>query len=692
MAKTTDYGLSRNSKKPYSGNNRNKNYTKGYGSQQQRGASQYHNRDNRDNRNTDSKEVTAPYNFVSLNTSILVSALNQYVQNLKNVSSIQKEFARYVRNEGKYSGYILLDVETLTPLYIEKDGKAFSDGKNLCIPGSSMRGAIKNLFKIVTNSSMRSEYKAHDSDVTDRRLYFRSFASGSDEFRKLYTDRVNPDGNGRQTKAGFLVRKGEDEYIIYEADYDSVSTETAEDANWPVPGKTDKNGKPIYKPHITWDPDDKTDNETDDEYVVVKTGPFINKEGDEDNSKKHYYRIYKPKWDKKHSVSKRIVEEYKKDKSRGRLDLINERGGEKAGLFKKEVLRRNIKVLIGSKDSKIVMPDFDYIVPCFYIEEGNEITGFGAGPYFRIPYIKSISDHIPKAINQKTIVDYADAVFGSKENWSSRVFFEDLYLKSDSGDNLLRPASQVKILEGPKPTSFQNYLMPVATEDGSFKASTWESESAIRGYKLYWHHENDRDADWKAQKNVPPSYQHLIEPVKAGKHFSGKLRFESLTKVELGALLFVLGLGNEQKPEINTQEEMYVTFKIGMGKPIGLGSVAVTSRLFIAPDDYYTSLFNADEQDCFNLPKTLQSNESGGSFYAQDCVTAFIDEMKNSGNYNADYLHRISELKIILDATYRNQMTVKTRYLDVNNKNDKRLLNQRKPLPGITEVNNSLKK
>ena len=679
--KTSDYGLSRDSKnKQHNYHNNRDNSRKPFGN---------NFRDNRPSgrqnfyNNSDDSEVTAPYNFVPLNTSVLPSPLNQYVgyeyaKADKDVRKIQNDFAKYVQCEGKLCGYIRLDVETLTPLYIEKDNMAFSDGKNLCIPGSSMRGAIKNLFKIVTNSSLRCAQKAHDADITDRHLYYRSFASGNKAFRKLYMERVKPEGCERQTKEGFLVRKGE-AYAIYEAECNIIPTDTTEKANWFVGYKD--NGKPDFKPYINWD--------TGGNFVDVYTGPMENRKYPE-RSKKHYYRFVNVHWDKEHRVEQQIIDDYKEDNSRGRLYLLddkNDEDGSSTGLTKDKLREKNISFLKNATTTAGINIDFDYIVPCFYIESGDEVAGFGAGPYFRIPYEKSIAAHIPAAINQNKVVDYTEAVFGSKEFWASRVFFEDLYLNDILQDSLLLPASQVKILEEPKPTSYQNYLEPV---DKEVVKTAWESESLIRGYKLYWHQENDKDSDWKAKTPVPNSYRHIIAPVKAGKRFVGKVRFENLTESELGALLFVLGLCNEQKPELRAQDKQYVTLKIGMGKPVGLGSISITSDLFLAPDNYYTSLFGNSEKDCFNLPDAVKYSAEEEIASIQKCVNAFVDVIKNTGNYNKNYIQRIGELKSILDATYRQKMTKKARYLDVNNRNDKNLINKRISLPRITEVKNSL--
>ena len=171
----------------------------------------------------------------------------------------------------------------------------------------------------------------------------------------------------------------------------------------------------------------------------------------------------------------------------------------------------------------------------------------------------------------------------------------------------------------------------------------------------------------------------------------GKIRFENLSETELGALLFVLGLGNEQKPLLKSQNKQYVTFKMGMGKPIGLGSIAVTSELFVASVDYYTSLFSTGGGSCFKLPEPVPGDSREGNGGINKYVESFVNAMKQCGSYNAEYLRRIGELKIILDASYRNKMPEKTRYLDVNNRADKDLINQRKPLPTITEVKNSLR-
>jgi CRISPR-associated protein (TIGR03986 family) len=67
-----------------------------------------------------------------------------------------------------------------------------------------------------------------------------------------------------------------------------------------------------------------------------------------------------------------------------------------------------------------------------------------------------------------------------------------------------------------------------------------------------------------------------------GSTFHGRIRFENLSKEELGALLFVLDL-----PE-------GCAHKLGMGKPLGLGSVRITPTLtLINRQARYAEMFDS---------------------------------------------------------------------------------------------------
>ena len=72
------------------------------------------------------------------------------------------------------------------------------------------------------------------------------------------------------------------------------------------------------------------------------------------------------------------------------------------------------------------------------------------------------------------------------------------------------------------------------------------------------------------QSANPNDTQHtIIRPVKAGISFKGRIRFENLADIELGALLCALKLPDG------------CAHKLGMGKPLGLGSIKVDSKLYL---------------------------------------------------------------------------------------------------------------
>ena len=111
-----------------------------------------------------------------------------------------------------------------------------------------------------------------------------------------------------------------------------------------------------------------------------------------------------------------------------------------------------------------------------------------------------------------------------------------------------------KILSSPKPTTFQHYL--TQSNDHIRDLNHYNRPAAIRGNKLYWHKsgKNWEETDQKEIDYHATQYT-KIKPVRPGVQFKGRIRFENLSDIELGALLFVLDL-----PE-------GCSHKLGMGKP-----------------------------------------------------------------------------------------------------------------------------
>lgn len=92
------------------------------------------------------------------------------------------------------------------------------------------------------------------------------------------------------------------------------------------------------------------------------------------------------------------------------------------------------------------------------------------------------------------------------------------------------------------------------------------------------------------------STQHTrIEPVKANKSFTFRIYFENLSNVELGALLWAL------EPQGDTQKKY--RHKLGMGKPLGMGSIELVPTLHITNrKQRYESLFKGDNWETGEFP------------------------------------------------------------------------------------------
>ncbi|WP_304153170.1 TIGR03986 family CRISPR-associated RAMP protein [Megamonas hypermegale] len=588
---------------------------------------------------------TAPYNFVPLNDTVVHPPLFKYIEDdLKEDKNIQSGYKRFLQENGKYSGFFDVDIENITPIYIGGENKKFfSIGGKYCIPGSSLRGSLKNIFKIITNGAMRvkeqisiDENDNAEADVTNKILYFRNLAGKKvDPTKDLYSSRFtydktykDKDGNIKTkkasiAKAGFLVRENK-QYYICRAD-----VQVRKGSPFQV--------TPPKAPCIEWNND----------FADIFTGRM--------NNKKHFYRIKSPVWKDKYIIPDDVLKGYRDDKNRKGLDLLNVKNAAKG--------TDRYKLLRGAEK-------FDYIVPCFFVEKDGVVEHFGAGPYYRLPYRNSIGDHIIPEELKKAQIDFTDAIFGNKEYWKSRVNFEDCYLQSDK--SVLEAAAYSKILMGPNPTSFQLYLTP----DKDNNPRHWDSNAPIRGYKFYWH----RSTDWRAaEKSENENMNNFIAPIKANNHFKGRVRFENLDAVELGALSYVFALA----------EEKDICYKIGMGKPIGMGSIKIKSKLYLRGDNYYKQLF-AENGFAENL---VQKDKD-------EYVKQFKAYMQNnlSAQSLSKYQSRINQLKAILSVEYmqgtkRKEWNEKlTRYMEIGNKDDRNIVTSRTPLPTINEVVQALKK
>ncbi len=608
------------------------------------------------------KHVSAPYNFIPLN-SCVVSI------------TAPPSFDKF--HKDKLSGYIELKICTKTPLYIrgtsDDASKFFSPGSIEKIPGSSLRGMIRTLLEIAS----WGKFEYFDGE---KRLYYRGLADVIC-LRNEYNKQI------KNVKAGYLrfdITKRT--YFIQPAEIlnDSTFIQVEDNREFTIELQTD--GK--YK---------------------ICSGKMKGKDKN--------WLINKPDDNSKQiTLDDNDVKDYRNDDNR----------------------RIKWNLLEMAKDES----GYPNGVPCFYTTytdlKNNQRIAFGHTRYFRLPYELTIGDHVPDNIKQNDITDIPEAIFGKEGKWASRVFFEDAEVCADQGDIFIAETSP-KILASPKPTTFQHYLEQTenATKD---TLKHWNNKDAlVRGHKFYWHRntDNDKQYGWIAEKieinkadfdkflkfkginttddlinsfdkvkqegtkyiigckfseipdgdfknklkdyliaseetkikaKIKGGQYTVIKAVKPKVFFEGKIRFDNLSKIELGALLFALDLpGN-------------CCHKLGMGKPLGLGSIKLTPKLFVINrGNRYASLF--DKGDWHLAIEEKKSYDFISEFERH--ILSHIPEVDKKGANKLWDTERMKALNIMLDYsnTKQNGWLEKSRYMEIQHPKNKNEFKDRPVLP-----------
>lgn len=597
------------------------------------------------NYGTTPKEATAPYNFVPLPLEPVPSPLSLFLTEKDSETGKVKlnfsKYADYIAANGKYDGIIDFKITALTPLFIgDGNGNFFAPGGVPTIPGSTIRGMVKNYLKILSCGTMRS---ANNEDITSRHLYFRGLASPVRKFRDYYAERISTPyidkkGNKKnisKAQPGFLARLKNGEYVIFPANLRLGHYPNESDMR-------NRSGKIFVKEH----------------YVELHSGAM--------KGKATYYILSVKNWDRKQSlcVSQEVIDDYKNDLTRKGLDLLDGKNS-----------IRNLYSMAKNEE-------FTHLVPCFYLSEDDiNVEHFGAAKFYRIPYYMPIESHIPNDLKSSDIIDFSEAIFGRKEDFASRIFFEDAEMVSGK----LLNSEKSHNLMSPNPTSFQLYLeqsqvrkdgknslYPCDNECERYKhcfnvqdpkntVMDWDCCSQIRGYKLYWHRKID-NSGWKFTQGKDKEVKGTLpmRPAEKGSVFNGKIRFKNLSAEELGALVAVLNLGINENGNNGR-------FKIGMGKPLGMGSIEFSYTLqLVERQQRYSSLFS---NACW---ATGLRNESKERF-----LNSFKEYMKK--HFKANRGHSYDEIKkvlaIMMDYS-KPPVSGKVEYMPIGVKWDKRFANR----------------
>ncbi len=675
------------------------------------------------------RQAFAPYNFVELPEPNQVISAQEPPQ--KNHYDLQR-----------HTGYIKCTLTTESPLYIRcgltpTDFESFGETsptveelrklkteeyhrrtdffKNPAtqrpmIPGSSLRGMLRTLVEIVTYSKIE-QVSGH------QRLFFRAVVA-DDVLGKEYERKR---GKGISTiKAGYLQQeiKGNDKsWRIYPAKciYGQPFVWVKESAVSREVGLISKDDNLNYHPQcieVYFGDVQKVKNrylahqvtQTNEgnleKGVLVTSGNMMETGKSNAKSPRQYHCIvHQEKTARFFEVAQTAIEDYRNALTDFQKDNFDEQQG--------------ILALANHR-------------PVFYCEpkEGEKVTLFGHSPYFRIPFSShqdnhaaSVRDFIPPRLRdpevQETlepITDMAEAIFGwvkeknkkfkTYQAYSSRVFVSDAILDSQISESDIwytgNPDETItpQILASPKPTTFQHYLVqtdPDAKKDnlkhyGSQPPTETEpGDTVIRGHKLYWHQSRIsrnqiEESDSQAINDKSKQYTE-IKPIKPGVCFNFKIHFENLTDEELGALLWVLDLAQDQQSRSYVTGDQDYRFSLGMGKPLGMGTVKITSQLWLSErKQRYENLF-AD-----NKWETGDRNDT--EVEAEVCMDAFKRYVLAGIGENPDgNLEDVQRIKMLLKLlSFPGQPRGKTRYMKIEHSDNNNEYEERPVLPNPFQV------
>lgn len=533
------------------------------------------------------RQARAPYNFIPLSDCVIEA------------DTKPDDLGNDLYHKGRFTGHIDVEIKTMTDIYIRdttRNGDPnpnpdfFSPAGKYRIPGSSLRGMVRNLFEICTFS------KFGYSMATDRHyktlFFYRRFTDRDKKLERDYryemVDGDEKSGYFNPIKAGYIKRIGVQEYQITPAKVINRTTFFRCEQEQIVKAGLNEHMAIMVK-------DKYVENELYEKYVPQKVFFKADVIQPHKHSKLLRYAAVKSIRSFNGKPEDGEYEGYAMYSCwmRGPKARQNGRGkhmhwvigpkSEGVALTVSKDLFRNTMEDYATYSIEPVNRLFERVnnreeLPCFYVDDGKgQVTAFGFTGNFRIPFSRTVDKQLPKVHLSETI-DMTEAVFGVESRWGTRVFFEDAFLKQSDRNCVSSQARVPFILASPKATCYQHYLTqktPVfATNnfgEDIVELRNYNDETTLRGNKIYWHRQN---CGW-VQNNEHEIRRHpnqytKIKTVGPGAHFCGRIRFENLSGIELGALLFVLKLKEAH------------CHKIGMGKPLGLGSIKITPRLVLS--------------------------------------------------------------------------------------------------------------
>jgi CRISPR-associated protein (TIGR03986 family) len=481
--------------------------------------------------------ITAPFNFVPLNEKVFYPSWAEYV-------------SHDVPFEDGESGVIDITLTAKSPIFIRNhyikgddytiDKKENKISKEFChlklpdgskqfyIPGSSLKGMIRNVLEIMSFSEIKVDEK-----LLKKPLSIRDMSQD-----KKTGDIFNHPMVATATKCGFLVQKDGDYFI--------------EDCGKVLTIKENE----IKKVFAEYSKDIET---AEEKYNTIghQLLPYDTYEK-EDNGRKTTVAIYDKNSKNKASLIMTGAIDNKKneflfDTKERNLQLTE-------NIFQnfENVYFKNTE----SIDGQYWKNEWNQgkKVPIFYTEENRTISAIGLTQIFKLAYNKTLFEAITQDRDENQL-DLAQTIFGTEKDkiaLKGRVQFS--HLKSS---HVYFESEKNEILGSPQPTYYPSYIRQTNTSGDKVNKfiTLMDSSSTIAGFKRYPLHSNIKKSFISDDEKT--DIQTNFKPLSKESKFHGKVRFHNLKKVEIGALLSALSFhGNDN-----------FLHNIGMAKSLGYGKI-----------------------------------------------------------------------------------------------------------------------
>lgn len=525
------------------------------------------------------KRITSAYNFVPLSETVVLP-----------------DWAKQASHDRPFidgvSGSLTLTVKNHTPLLAgvksEEDVRPFllPDGTP-AIPGSSLRGMIRNVLEIAGYGKMRL--------VDDKRYSVRDLTPGA---KKIYREKFA----NNKSQSGWLTFNSKDrQWMLTPCQCANVYKDdlTKIKGQWEnlLTGEIDSSCNVV--------PEEKRElPSAQAKYEFWQQGGLCVGFDVDSDKKATNVRIG---LDRKNGYL--IFTGQPNDKKRKEFIFYNENPSQSFPVPEK-IMRDFQHIYQDSKHhweylkkNKLFPQDR---IPVFYLTEGGKISSLGLSQMYRLAYLQSVGELIDK-VNDKhrknsgsdLNLDLAELIFGTVDendgtgSLKGRVSFSHAVCQTPP------PYQQEKceaILSSPKPTYYPNYIVQ-NQQEGRLTDKHYQTymdpEGRIRGWKRYPVKTAISVPPLDADQRASEAWNRLC-PLKDKLSFRAKLRFHNLRPVELGAVAWCLDWGGNSE----------LRHSIGMGKPFGFGQISI----------------GIDEDD-------IRPNKHGADISLAACIKQFKDYM-----------------------------------------------------------------